>query len=228
MAEAAPADIGSIIFAHLTHNCYGETARAFLAQWKSNEAELETHQRFALDSLECRKELARLITEGRIQEALRYGEQFFPQVFCDEENASNRRLRFRLMTQHFVELVRLGSTCEALDYTESVLTDLAQRDPENLAHLQEAVVLLAYADPADSPVRHLLSVTCREELAVCANAAVLGRPQSVLEDTLKQLLVVSASADAPLADFKRENPHSSVDYERVIKDLISKDGDQAV
>lgn len=262
-------DINSIIFSYFAHNCYGETAKAFLNQWKkpkvcsvsennqpdhagescndnnrdqkdermddgSNHRGVhvnganELEGSFALTSLDCRKHLACLICDGHLEEALNYGAQFFPHIFCDDSDPANRWLRFRLMTQHFVELVRRGESIQALDYTEGILAPLAQNDPKHLAHLQEAVVLLAYADPAESPVRHLLSTSSRHTLALSANAAILKKSRSPLEDSLRQLVVVNASTESSLGEFKRDFPQSSVDLERLLRDLVAKDSSDAM
>ena len=68
-------------------------------------------------------------------------------------------------------------------------------------------MLLAYSDPAESPVKHLLAMQHREDLADSLNSAILskhtrtvpsdlggvGQRESALETNLRQLIQVNAT-----------------------------------
>lgn len=198
---------------------------------------LTEEEKFAAHTLEYRLQLRNMIIDGKIMDAIKYIDEYFPQIFMtghaihggittttttaaaataitatslptipestmtssamevDESSTSMSTLtptlssigntnttmtlwngtwlRFRLLCQHFIEMVKGGDSTGALEFTESALTPLAQSNPRFMAHLQEVVVLLAYANPAESPVQHLLALRNRKELADHVNAAIL-------------------------------------------------------
>lgn len=189
-----------LIYDFLAHNCYSASATAFLSQWQSggnaaggsdgadapptdkySDEALTEKERLLNCTLEYRTQVKSLILAGRIGESILYLEEFFPQLFSPSQTMSdghsavnNGELRFYLLCQQFVEMIRQGDATGALEFTETHLTPLAQTAGNLLTHLQDVVVLLAYADPMESPVRHLLDLTHRQTLAHRVNAAILG------------------------------------------------------
>lgn len=180
-----------LVFGYLAHHGYLSTAMAFLTQWlgnnnvmdnKNNTSSLGEHlspvELRALQTLEYRQHVTKLIGEGRMLEGIQYIEEYFPHIISpdgmrDGEDVDPEWLRFTLLCQHFVETVRVGSATDALQFTEDVLNPLAMGKPRLLSHLQELVVLLAYSTPSESPVKHLLTLSQRNVLAEQVNAAIL-------------------------------------------------------
>ncbi len=172
------------VLSYLAHHGYGRTAAALLAQWPT--ARPDGPAPAALAGLESRRHAARLVSCGQPLSALEHADTAFPGVL---DGPLGRWLRFQLQTAAFVEFVRAGDSASALSYVESTLAPQAagpEADPRMLAHLHDAAVLLAYADPLASPAAHLLSQETRDALAERLNAAILGRPQSVLETLVQQ------------------------------------------
>lgn len=91
---------------------------------------------FSLRSLECRGQLRLLIREGRIGEAMTYIDKFFPQLLLSQTDDTGGWLRFQLLCQQFVELVRLGDSTGALEFMEASLTPLSVGQPKLIEHLQ--------------------------------------------------------------------------------------------
>lgn len=174
---------------------------------------LSAQEGFAARSLEYRRQVQGLIIDGRIAEALQYLEEYFPNVLGgiarmedgmeameeasggggEDAAAAAGTLRFELLCQQFVEMIRRGEFSEALEFTEVTLSPMAHNNPGLQAKLQvsegaagpssnhivggtgqDVVVLLAYTQPAESPVKHLLSPRILEALAEKVNAAILG------------------------------------------------------
>lgn len=186
-SECLEISAAHLVFNYLCHNCYGETALAFLSQWKgggvassqlmsqsstgepggklsmtseqepvpltsssppsrsppilsspASPSETSPLGSFSLRSLECRGQLRHLIREGRIGEAMAYIDKFFPQLLLSssQTDGTGSWLRFQLLCQQFIELVRLGDSTGALEFMETSLTPLSTGQPKLIEHLQ--------------------------------------------------------------------------------------------
>lgn len=135
-----------LIFGYLTHNCYAESASSFLSQWLGPSADLSAslpaEHYHLLQSLEYRKHVRQLIIDGRIAEAIRYLEEFFPQVLSDMQDVGEEGwLKFRLLCQHFFELVREGQAEAALEFIDSSLTPFVNTRSKLRDYLQVVILL---------------------------------------------------------------------------------------
>eukprot|EP00271_Cylindrocystis_brebissonii_P004026 TRINITY_DN15383_c0_g2_i1.p1 TRINITY_DN15383_c0_g2~~TRINITY_DN15383_c0_g2_i1.p1 ORF type:complete len:454 (-),score=74.96 TRINITY_DN15383_c0_g2_i1:379-1740(-) len=142
---------------------------------------------FALDH---RKTLQQLIRNGEVEAAMSKLREWYPQIL--QEPQSN--VSFLLSTQTFIEMVKAGDLDSAVLYARNMLSHFRGTSPERDNHLQRCLALLAYENPADSPVGPLLHSHQREVVADSVNAAVLSTavtdgplPESALERLLKQL-----------------------------------------
>lgn len=135
-----------LVFDYLTQNCYAGTASAFLAQWLGSQKEahasvLSPAEMFATQTLEYRRHVRDLILNGSIAEAIQYLEEYFPQVLSHAmqdgpQGDEAESLKFFLLCQQFVEMIRRGDSTAALEFTDTTLTPLAQLKPSLLTHLQ--------------------------------------------------------------------------------------------
>lgn len=133
-----------LVFSYLTHYGYGQTAQSFLSQWEKVKInDLTIEERFSLSSLDHRSQLRRLISEGKISEAINFIEEFFSQIFLPSKEGidplyvdDGPMLKFKLQCQQFIEMVRSGDSVNALEFTESTLSPLAQQDSRFLIPLQ--------------------------------------------------------------------------------------------
>ena len=145
--EVLDVSAAHLIFGHLTQYCYADTAAAFLAQWLGpSKDSLTAQEAFAAQTLEYRRNLRVLLLDGKIAEAIAYVEEFFPQLLgrdmtdgdSGDDDGDDGCLRFRLLCQQFVEMVRRGDSTAALEFTETTLAPMAQNRPRLLSHLQVA------------------------------------------------------------------------------------------
>lgn len=123
-----------LVWSYLVHNCYGATASSFLHEWnKSTDHENDP----AYKSLEYRQHLSQLVLDGKTSEAIEYAHTFFSHVFVKGDVAPSE-LHFRLLCQHFVELIRQNDTHAALMYVEQTLAPITVAFPHlgALLHVQ--------------------------------------------------------------------------------------------
>lgn len=127
--------IPHLIFSYLTHYGYGQSAQSFLSQWEKGRAEspLTNEEKFSSSTLDYRSQLRKMIGDGHISEAIAFVEEFFPQIFAGSDGCL---LKFKLQCQQFIEMVRCGDSVNALEYTETTLSPMAQQDSRFLAPLQ--------------------------------------------------------------------------------------------
>lgn len=68
-------------------------------------------------------------------------------------------------------------------------------------------MLLAYANPHDSPAQELLGQSRREEVAAMVNAAILGTPKPPLYDVVHGGVMEIVGNEAGLTGAKRTEQH---------------------
>ena len=140
------ADLSEIIFSYLVHYCYGETAEIFgkaclgsnlslLApaprEHGPNEdsivvdfhrgRKMQDHLEKYTNTMNERKKLYRLITQGHIAEALDLCRASFPEILDFNDTKEGRKTLFKLQSLMFIEYVRSGLTKEALTYAQTEL-----------------------------------------------------------------------------------------------------------
>jgi hypothetical protein len=111
----------------------------------------------------------------------------------------NPALAFALARQRLIELARAGDADAALAYAADQLAPRGDDDPALLADLESALSLLAFADPASSPVGHLLAPEERARAAGDANVAILAAGGRDGEARLAALVKLCAWAQGRLA-----------------------------
>jgi hypothetical protein len=236
-SETIDLSAAHLIFSYLAHHCYSETATAFLAQWlgsvKESSAALSAPEILAAQTLQFRSHLRALLVDGRISEAIQYMEEFFPHLLgaddaMNDGNGSGNGnggsedgslLRFKLLCQQFVEMVRHGDSTLALEFIETTLTPLASNRPVLMKLLEEVIVLLAYSDPQDSPVQHLLAFRYREQLAETVNSAIIRQKNSSLELILKQLVLINLTGSDNTG--QSESQEEGIDLSLFLKDILA-------
>jgi hypothetical protein len=100
---------------------------------------------------------------------------------------------FLLLLQQMIEMVRVGDLVAVLDFINAELVPLTASSLAAHNWLQDALGLLAYADPSTSPLSGLLDKARWPWLAELLNHAICARtlsPSGALETLLKQVLAV--------------------------------------
>lgn len=140
-----------------------------------------------VNSMDDRVAIRTAIVSGKVGEAVKLLNRLDPEIL-----GNNAALRFRVRRQQFFEHVRSGDVDSALALAISELQPITAAQPELLPSLEEAMALLAFPNPARSPLGHLVSVTQRAETAREVNSAMLtaiGHPtESRLPVLLKMLI----------------------------------------
>jgi glucose-induced degradation protein 8 len=108
-------------------------------------------------------------------------------------------LAFALQRQALIELARGGRAEAALEYAREYLAPRGEDDPGLLADLERAVALLAFPDPASSPLADLLSPAQRAATAGALNAAILDAQGAAGEARLPGLVRLLAWAQGRLS-----------------------------
>ncbi|KAI9091567.1 CTLH/CRA C-terminal to lish motif domain-containing protein [Phlyctochytrium arcticum] len=143
-------------------------------------------------SLPHRKHLQTLVMAGHIQDAMRACHVYFPGVLNTQSDACLDVL-FELQSQVFIECVRNGGVGEALHFAQDELGKFISRHPRFLAPLNRVIALMAYANPAQSPVAHYLSPSRRDNVASALNCYILAhyglQSTTALERLVRQATV---------------------------------------
>lgn len=202
----SPHLVRTLVLSYLLRNCYRGTALAFVEaaapipteDKMSDMAETPPPPRVPclsqaqLDQLDKRRLMMDYVLDGDIMAGISVAETLL--------GASMLRvfpmMHLRLLCQHFVELVRVRKTIDALSFAQREIAPLGKQCPEGLPLLQSYLPLLAYTDPELSPVFELLDRKRLEGLAEELNDCVFsfsergeGR-ESEMERLLRQLSVV--------------------------------------
>lgn len=104
-----------------------------------------------------------------------------------------------LQRQRLIELARAGDADGALAYARDHVAPRADDDPASLADAERALALLAFPDPAASPLADLLSPAQRAKTAGEANAAILEAEGRAGGARLPVLVALAAWAQDRLA-----------------------------
>ncbi|PNY17900.1 glucose-induced degradation protein 8 [Trifolium pratense] len=154
-------DVSNIVLSYLIHNCYEESAESFIA---STGLKRPTDY---LDNMEKRKKIFHYALEGNALKAIELTEQLSPEIL-----EKNTDLLFDLLSLHFVELVRSRKCTEALEFAQTKLSPFG-KEGKYMEKLEDFMALLAYKEPEDSPMFHLLSLEYRQQFADSLNRTIL-------------------------------------------------------
>jgi hypothetical protein len=173
-----------IIFQHMIHNGYHETASVLLKASR-NDGILDDGQELINDS-KLRREIYNFIINGDIDKAIEYCEKYYPGSIY-----ANDIIHFHLRCRKFIEMISERNQCSmeidenhkldeafrrALDFGQRLQNDFWEDPrPEVQSKLMETFSLLAYQDPAKSVVGHLLLKSSREPVADLLNKHLLGK-----------------------------------------------------
>eukprot|EP01100_Stratorugosa_tubuloviscum_P015161 TRINITY_DN851_c0_g1_i1.p1 TRINITY_DN851_c0_g1~~TRINITY_DN851_c0_g1_i1.p1 ORF type:complete len:503 (+),score=210.94 TRINITY_DN851_c0_g1_i1:16-1524(+) len=193
--------IPSLIVEHLVNNGHVETLQAFirqageglnrnLSESKENKKEINQIIQRDIESTQLRKKLKNFIILGHIDQAL----QELTLNFGTDFSYQNESIYFDLLTQKFIELIRVGDFEKAILFGRSELAKFDSIDKHYKQQVQELFSLIAYVDPINSPVAHLLNEKRRFIVALKLNRAIisyLGNDSySVLEKAMKQIYLI--------------------------------------
>jgi len=176
--------VNSLIQSYLIHHGYAETAKVFAKSQGSGILDnmdvddnlKENNLNNQLASIQKRREIKESIMSGEIVKGIELTQLHYPNVL-----QKNQKLMFLLRCAIFVELVRKGSASKDTDWLDEAMSvgqklqDMygSTNDEEQKAKLEMTFSLLAYSNPFNSPVSHLLDISARDSVASALNSAIL-------------------------------------------------------
>ena len=86
---------------------------------------------------------------------------------------TSAQLFFHLQLQQLLEHIKVGDIDAALSYAQQELSARGEENPEFLQELEQALALLAYDDPSNSPFSTLLEHSQRLKVVSELNTAIL-------------------------------------------------------
>ncbi|CAB1108506.1 unnamed protein product [Ectocarpus sp. CCAP 1310/34] len=192
--EVAKGELNELVMNYLVVEGYRDAAEHFVE-------ESGTDAKVDLTTIEERVAIRKAMMQGNVVEAMKLANDLDP-TMLDRD----RELRFGLLKQRLLELVRRGDADEALSFAAEHLAPEGAQDPAILRQIEEAVTLLAFEDATSSPLSGLLDMEQRHAAAGRLNAAVLQSQQQEtgpwLPDLLRQL-VYTQNALSERVEFPR-------------------------
>lgn len=176
--ELSREELDRLVMNYLVVEGYQDVAERF-------QAEAGVEPEIPLSTISERMGVRKAIHAGRVHDAIERVNDLDPDILD-----TRRGLCFHLHRQCLVELIRGGADMleEALRYAQDELSPLAADDLELLAELEEAMVLLAFDNPEQSPAGHLLSQSQRQAVATELNEAILESQCESREARLPRML----------------------------------------
>ena len=148
-----------------------------------------------LESITDRMAIRNAVQEGNVSGAISRVNGLSPELL-DTEPA----LHFRVRKQEFIELVRKGDVEAALTFAEEQLAPAGEEDGDLLEEMENVMALLAFPEPEQSPLKHLLDPAHRQKTASELNAAILAMQGQEKESKLPILLKLLVWAQAKLEE----------------------------
>ncbi|KAI8586856.1 CTLH/CRA C-terminal to lish motif domain-containing protein [Geranomyces variabilis] len=199
---------------HLVHNCFPLTARAFAAaahlhapppaappphpsrppqeEKEEKEEEEEEEEEDGQEHDYARKTVLDLVRAGDVAAAVEQCTAVFGGDALDGGSDGGEEIRFQCGCQMFVELVRISAP-RAIVFAQQELFG-KYTSAEHMATLNDIIGLIAYPDPAASPLASYLAEARRENLAARLNRRILesqgSAPTTMLERLVRQATVV--------------------------------------
>ncbi|PIO77677.1 hypothetical protein TELCIR_00161 [Teladorsagia circumcincta] len=140
-----------------------------------------------IKNLDARMNIRCAIIEGRLDDALQLVKELCP-TLLDE----NREVRFHLMQQNLIEMIRRGEMEKSLEYAQENLSNDNTLTDSQLERLEKTFALLAFEKPAESPFGKLLDQSQRQMVSTEVNGAVLralNRPAAPRLEALLRMIV---------------------------------------
>lgn len=174
-------EMGKLIVDYLISEGYREAAE-LLCQESGLELPKDD-----IKNLDARMNIRCAIIEGRLEDALKLVKELCPTLL--EEN---REVRFHLMQQNLIEMIRRGEMEKSLEYAQENLSNDNTLTDSQLDRLEKTFALLAFEKPAESPFGKLLDQSQRQMVSTEVNGAVLralNRPAAPRLEALLRMIV---------------------------------------
>ena len=159
--EISRSEMNNLIMNYLVIEGYKDVAEEF-----SKDSGTPLHM--DTESINDRMQVRRLIENGNIKEAIDIVNEMNPEIL-----EKSKPIYFHLQLQEIIELIRNGEQELALETAQNEIVPTVSSGSEELKELEKVMVLLAFADPKESPVANLLGNSQRTKVANELNQAIL-------------------------------------------------------
>ena len=136
-----------------------------------------------LDTISDRRAIRTAMESGEVANASAQAERMCPDLL-----SGNPDLKFCVLQQQLIELIRAGRVVDAVAFAQAELWSLVEPSAANLDALERTMLLLAYDDASACPEAALLSQEQRARTAAQLNAAILAAQSQDKEAALPMLL----------------------------------------
>nr|CDJ85648.1 LisH dimerisation motif and Ran binding protein domain containing protein [Haemonchus contortus] len=194
-------EMGKLIVDYLISEGYREAAE-LLCQESGLELPKDD-----IKNLDARMNIRCAIIEGRLDDALRLVKELCP-TLLDE----NRDVRFHLMQQNLIEMIRRGEMERSLEYAQENLSNDNTLTDSQLERLEKTFALLAFEKPAESPFGKLLDQSQRQMVSTEVNGAVLRALNRPAAPRLEALLRMIVWAQKQLVSEREEDRTTAPPY----------------
>ncbi|KAH7484526.1 hypothetical protein PRIC1_003836 [Phytophthora ramorum] len=165
-----------LVMDYLVGKGYREVAEAF---WRDSA----TKPHVDLQSVQERMSVQQLLLKGQIQKARGKLASIDPEFL--EKNSG---MDFLLAKQELIELIKAHNIEEALQFAIKNLAPFGQKSPQFLHEIERTMSVIAFKNPSDSPLGHLLEQTQRRRVADEVNSAILRSQKQELEPMLPTMV----------------------------------------
>ncbi|KAI9913825.1 hypothetical protein PsorP6_005302 [Peronosclerospora sorghi] len=150
-----------LVMDYLVGKGYREVAEAF---WRDSG----TKPRVDLQSVQERMNIQQLLLKGEIQKAR-------DKLVKLDSNLleQNSEMDFLLAKQQFLELIKERNIEDALKFAIKNLAPFGQKSPHFLHEIERTMSVIAFKNPSESPLGHLLEQAQRRRVAEEVNFAIL-------------------------------------------------------
>ncbi|KAK6016141.1 hypothetical protein OSTOST_18379 [Ostertagia ostertagi] len=128
-----------------------------------------------IKNLDARMNIRCAIIEGRLDDALQLVKELCP-TLLDE----NREVRFHLMQQNLIEMIRRGEMEKSLEYAQENLSNDNTLTDSQLERLEKTFALLAFEKPAREPLREAVSTEVNGAVLRALNRPAAPRLEALL------------------------------------------------
>lgn len=174
--QPAREDMNMLVMNYLVTEGYLDAAKQF-------EEESGTPAGVDLNSAADRMHIRTALEKGQIEDAIEQINDLNPEIL--EENSE---LFFHIQQQQMIELIRQQKIEEALCFAQEYLASKGEENPAFLDDLESTIALVAFANPAESPVKELMDVGQRQKTASELNSAILAKHDQEREPRLAAIM----------------------------------------
>ena len=192
--------LNQLVLEYLITQGHRAAAETFCRESSSSSSGSALH----LPAIDDRMQILQAVAGGRAAFAITRMQSAFPGVL-----QSSPDLLFALERLHLLEQIEAGYIEEALDYATASLSELAQRDPALLQHLESALLSIAVRgdqhitlnlqSERDAVLGHMNRVIMKESAPLAASSSSTSITPLTLSEAMKALAEAQAKTSSAVA-----------------------------